>query len=140
VLASHGSLESVRIGSRALDRSLISTRQPSYRDLMGRTFNLAVRTLVLPGIHDTQCGFKLFPGELAGAAASAFAASPSTSSVVLATAGRGARRCRCWRHGGIAGPACCTPPRCQRSAWLRLRAAAGCCRRPSSAGAEVGHG
>jgi len=71
VLASHGSRGSVRIGSRALDRSLISTRQPSYRDLMGRTFNLAVRTLVLPGIHDTQCGFKLFPGELGRALAAA---------------------------------------------------------------------
>jgi dolichyl-phosphate beta-glucosyltransferase len=71
VLAAHGSRGSVRIGSRALDRSLISTRQPSYRDLMGRTFNLAVRALVLPGIHDTQCGFKLFPGELGRALAAA---------------------------------------------------------------------
>jgi hypothetical protein len=27
---------------------------------MGRAFNLLVRLLVLPGIQDTQCGFKLF--------------------------------------------------------------------------------
>jgi dolichyl-phosphate beta-glucosyltransferase len=59
----------VVFGSRALDRSLIAVRQPVYRDLMGRTFNLAVRTLVLPGIHDTQCGFKLFPGPLGRALA-----------------------------------------------------------------------
>jgi len=55
----------VLIGSRALDRELTWVRQPVYRDLMGRSFNLAVRLLVLPGIHDTQCGFKLFPGDLA---------------------------------------------------------------------------
>ena len=27
---------------------------------MGRIFNLAVNVLILPGIKDTQCGFKLF--------------------------------------------------------------------------------
>lgn len=59
----------VVFGSRALDRSLITVRQPLYRDLMGRIFNLAVRCLVLPGIHDTQCGFKLFPGPLGRALA-----------------------------------------------------------------------
>ncbi len=61
----------VAIGSRALDRSLISVRQPWYRDFMGRTFNLLVRAAVLPGIRDTQCGFKLFPGPLARALAAA---------------------------------------------------------------------
>ena len=34
--------------------------EPLYRHLMGRAFNLLVRTLLLPGIQDTQCGFKLF--------------------------------------------------------------------------------
>lgn len=34
--------------------------EPTYRHLMGRIFNLLVRFLVLPGIQDTQCGFKLF--------------------------------------------------------------------------------
>jgi dolichyl-phosphate beta-glucosyltransferase len=52
------------IGSRALDRDRIERRQPIYRDLMGRSFNLAVRLLAVPGIHDTQCGFKLFDGTL----------------------------------------------------------------------------
>ncbi len=52
------------IGSRAIDRSRIESPQPRYRDLMGRVFNLAVRTLAVPGIRDTQCGFKLFDGDL----------------------------------------------------------------------------
>lgn len=34
--------------------------EPWYRHLMGRGFNLAVQFLAVPGIHDTQCGFKLF--------------------------------------------------------------------------------
>lgn len=55
----------VVVGSRAVDRRLIERRQPWYRDFMGRSFNLLVRALVGGGIHDTQCGFKLFPGELA---------------------------------------------------------------------------
>ncbi len=55
----------VVIGSRAIDRTLLFNPQPFYRDLMGRTFNLMVRALLLPGIFDTQCGFKLFPGRTA---------------------------------------------------------------------------
>jgi dolichyl-phosphate beta-glucosyltransferase len=31
-----------------------------YRHLMGRLFNLGVQRLVLPGIEDSQCGFKMF--------------------------------------------------------------------------------
>ncbi len=55
----------VVVGSRAVDRALLFDPQPLYRDLMGRAFNLMVRALLLPGIFDTQCGFKLFPGGLA---------------------------------------------------------------------------
>ncbi len=62
-------LSTVVIGSRALDRSLLIDSQPLYRDLMGRTFNFMVRALLLPGIYDTQCGFKLFPGPIARALA-----------------------------------------------------------------------
>lgn len=54
----------VSIGSRAIDRSRIEQPQPIYRDLMGRTFNLAVQLLAVPGLRDTQCGFKLFGGDL----------------------------------------------------------------------------
>lgn len=34
--------------------------EPWYRHVMGRVFNGLVRLLLLPGIHDTQCGFKFF--------------------------------------------------------------------------------
>ena len=50
----------VVIGSRGLAQSDIRTRQPRPRELMGRTFNLLVRSLLLGGFMDTQCGFKLF--------------------------------------------------------------------------------
>ncbi len=53
------------MGSRSVERQLIENPQPWYRDLMGRSFNLAVRTLGLADLGDTQCGFKLFPGDLA---------------------------------------------------------------------------
>lgn len=32
--------------------------EPEYRHVMGRIFNWIVRTTLLPGIDDTQCGFK----------------------------------------------------------------------------------
>ena len=34
--------------------------EPYYRHLSGRVFNLLIRMLVLPGLQDTQCGFKCF--------------------------------------------------------------------------------
>jgi dolichyl-phosphate beta-glucosyltransferase len=34
--------------------------EPWRRHLMGRVFNLVVRLLAVPGIQDTQCGFKCF--------------------------------------------------------------------------------
>lgn len=34
--------------------------EPWYRHFMGRVFNGLVQLLLLPGIHDTQCGFKFF--------------------------------------------------------------------------------
>jgi len=65
VLLREQKANTVVIGSRAVDRSLIVNPQPAHRDFMGRCFNVMVRALVLPGIHDSQCGFKLFPGCLA---------------------------------------------------------------------------
>ena len=39
--------------------------EPPYRHLMGRVFNGLVRLLLIPGVQDTQCGFKLFRAEAA---------------------------------------------------------------------------
>jgi dolichyl-phosphate beta-glucosyltransferase len=55
----------VVIGSRALPGADIQVRQIAVRELMGKVFNLFVRVLVLRGIPDTQCGFKLFRGSVA---------------------------------------------------------------------------
>lgn len=55
----------VAIGSRAGEQALVRKRQPFYRQFMGRTFNRFVRLLTVRGIGDTQCGFKLFRGDLA---------------------------------------------------------------------------
>ena len=54
----------VAIGSRE-GQGARRLGEPAYRHLMGRAFNLLVRLLVLPGIQDTQCGFKLFTREAA---------------------------------------------------------------------------
>jgi glycosyltransferase involved in cell wall biosynthesis len=35
--------------------------EPVSRYVVGRLFNLTVRALILPGVRDTQCGFKAFP-------------------------------------------------------------------------------
>ncbi len=50
----------VAIGSRALRDSRVMVHQPWHRETMGKAFNLLVQALALPGIHDSQCGFKLF--------------------------------------------------------------------------------
>jgi dolichyl-phosphate beta-glucosyltransferase len=34
--------------------------EPSYRHWGGRAINLVIRLLILPGLNDTQCGFKCF--------------------------------------------------------------------------------
>jgi len=39
--------------------------EPPYRHFTGRIFNFFIRTLVLPGVQDTQCGFKCFRAEVA---------------------------------------------------------------------------
>lgn len=51
------------IGSRALDRSLISIHQARHRELAGIVFNGLMRVITGLPFHDTQCGFKLFRRE-----------------------------------------------------------------------------
>jgi glycosyltransferase involved in cell wall biosynthesis len=53
----------VAIGSRAIDRSLISVRQSQLREMAGIIFNALVRLFTWLPIHDTQCGFKVFERE-----------------------------------------------------------------------------
>ena len=53
VIASREGIDANRIG------------EPEYRHVMGRAFNRLVQLLLLPGIEDTQCGFKLFTREAA---------------------------------------------------------------------------
>jgi dolichyl-phosphate beta-glucosyltransferase len=55
----------VAIASRALRASRVEVSQPIYRVLMGKVFNLLVQAVLLPGIWDTQCGFKLFRADVA---------------------------------------------------------------------------
>ncbi len=55
----------VAIASRGLPESKLPVRQPWYRELVGRAGNMLVRLMAVRGIADTQCGFKLFPREVA---------------------------------------------------------------------------
>lgn len=58
----------VAIASRAVSGANLEKRQSIMRESSGRFFNLLVRLLHLPGIKDTQCGFKLFSAAAAEAA------------------------------------------------------------------------
>ena len=39
--------------------------EPPYRHWGGRAINLVIRSLILPGLNDTQCGFKCFRADVA---------------------------------------------------------------------------
>lgn len=52
----------VVIGSREI-KGAKRDKEPFYRHLMGKGFNFLVQILAVPGIYDTQCGFKLFSNE-----------------------------------------------------------------------------
>lgn len=54
----------VAIGSREV-KGAVRYNEPPRRHFTGRVFNLIVRILAVPGIHDTQCGFKCFSAEAA---------------------------------------------------------------------------
>ncbi|MEU1307610.1 dolichyl-phosphate beta-glucosyltransferase [Streptomyces cinnamoneus] len=51
------------VGSRALPGSRIAVRQNALREVMGRLGARLIRAAAVPGIRDTQCGFKLFDGD-----------------------------------------------------------------------------
>jgi dolichyl-phosphate beta-glucosyltransferase len=53
-------------GSRALAQSQIERKQPLYRRLGSAGFRIFLQTVLgLPGVHDTQCGFKFFHRDVA---------------------------------------------------------------------------
>jgi glycosyltransferase involved in cell wall biosynthesis len=54
----------IAIGSREAQGSR-RINEPTYRHVMGRIFNWLVRTMLLPGIQDTQCGFKCLRRDVA---------------------------------------------------------------------------
>lgn len=53
----------VAIGSRALDRRLITVHESRFREFAGIVFNKIVRTVLRLPFVDTQCGFKAFRRE-----------------------------------------------------------------------------
>jgi dolichyl-phosphate beta-glucosyltransferase len=53
----------VVIGSRALRGSVIDLRQTRRKELAGRLGNWIIRMCAVPGILDTQVGFKVFSGD-----------------------------------------------------------------------------
>lgn len=53
----------VAIGSRAMDRSLISVHESRFREFAGIIFNKIVRIILWLPFVDTQCGFKAFRRE-----------------------------------------------------------------------------
>ncbi len=48
------------IGSRKIEGAQVVIHQPWYKELAGRSGNVLIRMLAVPGISDTQAGFKLF--------------------------------------------------------------------------------
>ncbi|HEX4104325.1 MAG TPA: dolichyl-phosphate beta-glucosyltransferase [Candidatus Paceibacterota bacterium] len=55
----------VVIGSRALHGAKLDPPEPFHRRVVGRCLNALIQLLLVPGIWDTQCGFKAFTAEAA---------------------------------------------------------------------------
>ncbi len=55
----------VVIGSRYLESSDVTRKQPLYRVVLSRLSNLLIQLLAVPGIKDTQLGFKMFTARAA---------------------------------------------------------------------------
>ena len=54
----------IAIASREA-KGAVRYNEPSYRHWGGRGINFLIQTLILPGLNDTQCGFKCFRAEVA---------------------------------------------------------------------------
>ena len=55
----------IAIGSRYADGAKSDIKQPKYRVLWSRLCNKVIQRSLVPGIRDTQCGFKAFTAETA---------------------------------------------------------------------------
>jgi dolichyl-phosphate beta-glucosyltransferase len=55
----------VVIGSRKMKGARIEVHQAWYKEIAGRCGNLWIRWLAVPGVEDTQAGFKMFTGQAA---------------------------------------------------------------------------
>ena len=53
----------VIIGSRRVPGAQIIRHQARWKELLGRGGNLLIQLLLVPGVHDTRCGFKLFSAD-----------------------------------------------------------------------------
>ncbi len=55
----------VVIGSRSVKGAQLDPPEPFYRQVIGKTLNALIQLFLLPGIRDTQCGFKAYTDEAA---------------------------------------------------------------------------
>ncbi|MBA3392439.1 MAG: glycosyltransferase family 2 protein [Deltaproteobacteria bacterium] len=55
----------IAIGSRYAEGAKTDVKQPFYRVLWSRLANTVIQRSLVPGIRDTQCGFKAFTAEAA---------------------------------------------------------------------------
>lgn len=60
LFAALGEGADIAIGSRDVPGARLEKRQSFLREMGGKLFNRCVQLVAVPGIHDTQCGFKLF--------------------------------------------------------------------------------
>jgi dolichyl-phosphate beta-glucosyltransferase len=54
----------VAVGSRLIPSSDVVVSRARSRGLAGRLFSAAARWMLRPPVHDTQCGFKMFRGDV----------------------------------------------------------------------------
>lgn len=55
----------ISIGSRYVEGAKTDVKQPLYRVLWSRLCNRVIQESLVPGVRDTQCGFKAFTAEAA---------------------------------------------------------------------------
>lgn len=60
-----GCKASISIGSRYADGAKTDVKQPFYRVIWSRLANRVIQRSLVPGVRDTQCGFKAFTAEAA---------------------------------------------------------------------------